>query len=354
MKVLSRAPDERKPGAADLKKSRQPGKSGVGDVRRKNLQLIVSSFVGNTEKSRIQIAQETGLSPSTVGSLVSELLQEGVLQESGGHTGTGGRSRTNLCLNPDYGLIFVFEIRRSGVWVTDFDLNLQARHFSRIADHCLTGNDLMKRICESIESRTEKEKLLGIGLLMQQDMKTSDFRVMYNTGYDSASISLKEALITQYHVNVTDEYRRRYTVTSALHEAQETEEEKTDFVHILLGRKIQACVTLGGQTVPLRDEFCNAGKAETPGEPQRGVLAEEKPESGRVASLIVLLCMMFSVTKVFLTGLTENIDAAYFDEVKKKVRKGYKGSPPEMKLIKGTSEEMSRGVAWELREELSF
>ena len=49
-------------------------------------------------------------------------------------------------------------------------------------------------------------------------MLESDFRVMYSTGISSASITLKDALVTQFRVPIEEEYSIAYTVTPALAE----------------------------------------------------------------------------------------------------------------------------------------
>ena len=67
-------------------------KRGLQDVKRRNRQVIIQSILENDGLSRVEIAQKTELSPSTVSTLVSELIGEGVLAESGSHTTTAGRS----------------------------------------------------------------------------------------------------------------------------------------------------------------------------------------------------------------------------------------------------------------------
>ena len=65
-------------------------KRGLQDVKRRNRQVIIQSILENDGLSRVEIAQKTELSPSTVSTLVSELIGEGVLAESGSHTTTAG------------------------------------------------------------------------------------------------------------------------------------------------------------------------------------------------------------------------------------------------------------------------
>src|ERR671938_2099637 len=61
-------------------------------VRRHNLGVVLRHVVTRGPRSRATIAQETGLNKSTVSSLVTELIELGLLAERGAErTGTVGR-----------------------------------------------------------------------------------------------------------------------------------------------------------------------------------------------------------------------------------------------------------------------
>lgn len=328
--------------AVDKEKGTNPQKRGVRDVRRSNLRLVVAAFRAHPTTSRVAIAKETGLSPSTVGSLVTELLERKIILECGSQTSTAGRSRTDLCLNPGYGAIYVFEVCGADVWASEFDMTLRMTDSAHLSGSCRTGNDLMECISDAVDSRLGNRKLLGIGVLMRQDMEERNFRVVYDTGYDSASISLREALITQFRVAAVVSFSQPYTVRDALQEKAGMDLMPCDnCILIGIGQEIQASVTLGAQTVPLRSEFCNRGQEREPG---------SAPASGFIASLIELLCAMFATTQVFLTSFSDSVDAAYLKEVQEKVRRWGGGSPPEIQLLRGFPEKSTRRLASQLLE----
>ena len=52
-------------------------KRGLQDVKRRNRQVIIQTILENDGLSRVEIAQRTELSPSTVSTLVAELIGEG-------------------------------------------------------------------------------------------------------------------------------------------------------------------------------------------------------------------------------------------------------------------------------------
>ena len=82
-------------------------------VRRHNLSIVLRQVVERGPRSRATIAQDTGLNKSTVSSLVSELMEFGLLVERGAeHRGTAGRP----------GL--VVDVARDGVVALGLEVNV--------------------------------------------------------------------------------------------------------------------------------------------------------------------------------------------------------------------------------------
>ena len=82
-------------------------------VRRHNLSVVLRQVVERGPRSRATIAQDTGLNKSTVSSLVSELMEFGLLVERGAeHRGTAGRP----------GL--VVDVARDGVIALGLEVNV--------------------------------------------------------------------------------------------------------------------------------------------------------------------------------------------------------------------------------------
>ena len=286
-------------------------KRGLKDVKRRNRQVIIESVMENGNLSRVEIARKTELAPSTVSALVGELLNEGVLTEAGTVT-TAGRSRTELTVNPEYGSIVVFEISRRETCVTCFDMTLHPVRAQTLSSRYVSGNDLLALITRCLAGwREELPPLVGIGLLFQEDMRESDFRVIYSTGISSASITLRDALITQYRVPIEEEYSTVYTVTHAL--AREMDPSVRNSAHISVGSRVLANVTLEGRDVPIRDTFCEELALAMDQELSRnGVSVMEY-----IGNLIALLCMLFPLETVFLsgTGLPQEATAGTLEQI---------------------------------------
>lgn len=107
-----------------------------------------------------------------------------------------------------------------------FDMCLNRCNGKVLSESYLSGNELLVAITAAVfelfdSASLHAGKVAGFGLLFQEDMKASEFNVMYSTGFSSASISLREALITQFRVPVTEEYSQVYTVSRALEQPGE-------------------------------------------------------------------------------------------------------------------------------------
>lgn len=273
-------------------------KRGLKDVKRRNRQVIVESVMESGSLSRTEISRKTELAASTVSTLVGELLSEGILTEAGTVT-TAGRSRTELIVNPDYGCIPVIEIGRKEVCATCFNMALQPVRTAVLSRWYVSGNELFSLIRRFIDSlRSDLPPLVGIGLLFQEDMRESDFRVVYSTGFSSATITLREALLTQYRVSVEEQYSVTYTVTNAL--AQEADADTRNSAHIAVGSRVMASVTLEGRPIPIRSNFCDELCSVMDQEAEAGT--DQTGMLEYLGKLITLLCMLFPLETVFLSG----------------------------------------------------
>ena len=287
-------------------------KRGLKDVKRRNRHVILQSILDSGMLSRVEIAQKTGLAPSTVSTLVSELLEQGLLVEGGSQI-TAGRSRTELTLNPDYGSIAVVEIGREGVSLSLFDMALKSLEQRTLSTWYLSGNELLDAIVRAIAPfRTGPCSLAGIGLLFQEDMRESDFRVMYSTGFASASITLKEALISEFRLPVSEDYAQVYTVRDALGER----ERLNNSAQIALGERVRIAVTQQDRLMPIRSDFFDSATQFLED------LVPEQADAEKLGSVLALLCMLFTIQNVFLScgeNTQERLDVKLREQLKQKL-----------------------------------
>lgn len=106
-----------------------PAKSKTADqawVRRMNRAVILEEFRTQKTLSRAKLAIETGLNPSTVSNIISELIQENLIRETDLTQSGMGRPGRLLELNPKGGCALGIEINVDYVelLITDFAANV--------------------------------------------------------------------------------------------------------------------------------------------------------------------------------------------------------------------------------------
>jgi predicted NBD/HSP70 family sugar kinase len=120
------------------------------------------------EISRRELADITGLSFATVGTICTDLLTRGVLMEASRDAALVGRPTTNLALNPDHGLLLGVEIAEAFVHAETFDTALRSLTSSEapIDSHASTPADVVAKAAEVIEAEVAKHntKPLAIGV----------------------------------------------------------------------------------------------------------------------------------------------------------------------------------------------
>lgn len=278
-------------------------KSGLQDMKRENLRLIMNVILEKETVSRIELSEIIGLSPSTVSSLTSELIEKGWIVENGVTTPTGGRKRIELSVNSSKGYIAILEIGWRRAVLHFLDLALEKKHSVLISDYYITGNELLEQVTHCLREEAENlcnGKLAGIGLLFQEDMSPSDFNVMYSTSLSSASISFCEAVKTQFKVPVMEEYSQVYSFRQIM-----KKEESTNSAHIEIGKKVFVSITSNGTFLDMTE----GKKADmTPFIENTGKKMNIDKLSEGIVNLLQMICMMFPIENVYLSGRLDEGD----------------------------------------------
>jgi hypothetical protein len=228
-------------------------KASLKDLKAHNRQVIMETILTGGAVSRIGISRKTGLSPSTVTGIVAELIEQGILVETGEKELTGGRSSKELSVNGGYGQIVIIEIKRTNANISVYDMALQKTGEFPITHHRAAGNSLFPEIVQALQSRFGKCSipLAGIGLLYMEDMEQSDLNVMYSTSLYSDNISIKDALYTRFKVPVTGEYAvNELTAGTAL--SPEAGVKARNSAQITIVNNLLESVTLNGRPLKLK------------------------------------------------------------------------------------------------------
>ena len=124
-------------------------------VKQSNLSLVFRLIYEKQPVSRAELAQITGLSPTTVSSLVDELIANSTVEEAGaGKTTTSGRKPIMLKVNPAGGYFVGAELLPEGFRLAAFDLNMRqvAALTRQVEDYSCIGGALAEGIEETMES----------------------------------------------------------------------------------------------------------------------------------------------------------------------------------------------------------
>jgi predicted NBD/HSP70 family sugar kinase len=112
----------------------RPRPTDQGDVRRHNAALVLDSVITAGPLSRARVAAGTGLTRATVGSIVDDLIDAGLVTEQGTRSATGvGRPGTDLALRADGGAGVGLEINVDGLSVVVVDLAGVVRHRATVS-----------------------------------------------------------------------------------------------------------------------------------------------------------------------------------------------------------------------------
>ena len=229
-------------------------KKDLHSLRKANRRLVLGLLAEGAPLSRAEIAERTGLSPSTVSTIMSDLLAEGLVHDTGDTESTGGRGRRLLGINPACGVMAIAEIQRQRTTVSFHDMGL-GRFGARTLEVPIkpgSGDRLLQAIGDCVSAFAHCSPtpggLAGIGLLFDDQAIAPDVTVLYSTGFDEASISLRQALITRFKVPVVEESAQacsaRELVAAHLDNAR-------SWAHIALGPRITLSLTTEEGPAPI-------------------------------------------------------------------------------------------------------
>ncbi|GAA3622586.1 ROK family transcriptional regulator [Lentzea roselyniae] len=91
-----------------------------GDLRRAHRVEVMRSFYGGEPRTRLELANQLGLSVATIGTIVGELTKAGFLKETAGPR-TGGRPATQLTLRGGGSLVVGVDVAETHVTAELFD-----------------------------------------------------------------------------------------------------------------------------------------------------------------------------------------------------------------------------------------
>jgi predicted NBD/HSP70 family sugar kinase len=148
------------------------------DIRSESRLVVVRALLAAGETTRNELADETGLSPATVSTIVGDLLKYGIAAETGLLNGTVGRPTTGLRLNPDRGRVVGVYLEDRFLEATVYDAALgRLADFETVTDEPTEDAgrviDLIEHALDTALERAQsnRDEVLGVGVLLPGGMQ---------------------------------------------------------------------------------------------------------------------------------------------------------------------------------------
>ena len=154
-------------------------------VAYKNVNLkkqIVGFFANSGNATIAELCKKMSLSVPKVTALISELTEDGLVQDHGKVGSTGGRKPNLYGLSPDSGFFLGIDVKQNyiNIGLTDFQKKL-VKSYEKCPYELRNDKESLDELCQLINNFIKgldipKEKILGIGINLSG-------RVNYATGY---------------------------------------------------------------------------------------------------------------------------------------------------------------------------
>lgn len=222
------------------------------DIAYSNKRAVIKALCEKNALSRVELARKLSLSPSTVTTIVQDLLQSKMVEESSERVVTAGRSKTLLQLAPEFGLLGLVRVSRQSQELVLVDMALNEYARTTLSEEAPSGETLLEGIKTALtELIVDGAILKGIGVLLEGDVLESELSVMYSTGHDSATISLVQALKSTFRVVVKQFEQSDFALSHV--ESTDNIEGVSSYLHLSFGPRVVAQVVCDNAPLPMKE-----------------------------------------------------------------------------------------------------
>ena len=222
------------------------------DIAYSNKRAVIQALCEKNALSRVELARELSLSPSTVTTIVQDLLQSKLVEESSERVVTAGRSKTLLQLAPEFGLLGLIRVSRQKQELVLVDMALNEWTRTTLSEEFPSGETLLEGTKAALTNLIVDGAILkGIGVLLEGDVQESELSVMYSTGHDSATISLVQALESTFRVVVKQFEQSDFALSQV--EGANNIDDIASYFHLSFGTRIVAQVVCNNVPLPMKE-----------------------------------------------------------------------------------------------------
>ena len=174
----------------------------VRDLRRENRAAVLWSLYLDHPRSRPELSAATGLSAASVTNVIRELIDEGVVLETGLAESDGGRPRAMLGMNPEYGYVIGVDVGETRTRVELFDLTMTERAkaeypLDRAAEHDVAV--VVGQIASGLDTvlaggGIDRAAILGVGVGVPGIIERGPEALVHGQTYDWDAVPLGKLL----------------------------------------------------------------------------------------------------------------------------------------------------------------
>ncbi|MBW8349461.1 ROK family transcriptional regulator [Bacillus sp. IITD106] len=214
-----------------------------------NRTIILNKIRRDGPISRAQIAKETKLTPPTVSSLVSELIEKELVVESEQGESIGGRKPTLLVINSNRFYIIGLDVGAKKIRAILIDLAGKTIDKTQTLISAPISKDdllvLIKRTISDLTNAHDTKEIIGIGVGMHGAVDVEKGTSLFAPGLNLRDIPIKKSLEMEYEVPVIVDNDVR---AMAFGEYWFTDEKKDEnIVTVNIGNGVGAGIVLNGK-----------------------------------------------------------------------------------------------------------
>lgn len=206
--------------------------------------LLVLNILRNKEPiSRAEISKITGLSPTTVGYVINELIESNLARETGAGVSNGGKRPILVEFNPKCGHILAVLINEFKVVYAVTDLNAEIEMLEQIDLEGRKGDEAVNFLIVTIEQALKKADQLklspsSISIGISGIVNSKKGEVLYSANLGWNNLKLKSILEKQFDLDIFIIHDMNAAVYGE--KLYRTDINVSNLLYVMIGKRIGA------------------------------------------------------------------------------------------------------------------
>jgi predicted NBD/HSP70 family sugar kinase len=220
----------------------------AADIRRSNLFQVLRRVFAGAPTSRHEIVAQSGLSMATVASIVTELLEAGVLLEVAPATRSRGRPLTRLALDPGYGSFVGVDVAETYLHVARYDAALTEVASARreVDGEVRSPEDLERHLTQLLHQvAPDRSTVRAVGISVPGLVDDESGVSVYAPSWDWRAVPLRATLSQRWQLPVhLDNPLKALMVSELWHDPGAAE---ANWAVVNLGTGVGAAIAVAGE-----------------------------------------------------------------------------------------------------------